>query len=101
MGTLLDLDPKPQGGEWYSVLYSRIGRVVVFVESTDLVLLSKNVYLIMNSCKDPILLNKYEAEKQLNDEIKYFESFGAFYDEESIATLVIKFISDFKKEYFG
>ena len=109
MSTLNDLDPKPQGGEWYSVLLDGISsgtrsgiRVVVVIDKNlpNMVEFSDNLYTMISNCKDPILLRKDEAEKNIAKEIEDLELLVSVKEVSFTATLV-RLMHDFKKKHFG
>lgn len=103
MGTLFDLNPRPQGGEWYSVLCCGMSvRIVVFIDK-DLPLLammSDQLYTPIVQCKDPILLSVEEAEKHLIQEIEDLELISS-YSKGSFEAIVFRHMNDFKIKFFG
>ncbi|HEY5588325.1 MAG TPA: hypothetical protein VIK86_05140 [Candidatus Paceibacterota bacterium] len=103
MGTLLDLNPRPQGGEWYSVLCCGMSvRIAVFIDKDLplLAMLSDQLYTPIVQCKDPILLSAEEAEKHLIQEIEDLELISA-YSKGSFEAICARRIHAFKIKFFG
>lgn len=104
MKSLIDLNPKPQGGEWYSVLYGEKGTVKMIVlidkKNPNLALSTRGGYFGIGNFFNPTLLSFEEANEHLTKEIGDLELAVVSKSLENLKNVVISNMKDFQKEYF-
>jgi len=103
--TLIDLDPKPQGGEWYLVLNGEEGTVKMVVlidkEHPNLALFTHGGYSGIGNLFDPLLISYEEAKDHFTKEITELELSAVSEEMESLKNTVIHHMKDFGKEHFS